>query len=169
MEIIFSCILFFHKVIVKHETHHLHDFMVKFVIFNVNRVNFDQEQCTVTLIQRKRCSKNRPGAETIAPLLLTRRFCLTLTRCSCSRCECMHLLTYALKKIRAVHAPLTLAVWNGRYPWCTLHASAVRYGSDAATGADRGHCSQCLCLHQTRRGMFQKRSPLNVLRAAPFR
>ncbi len=37
-----SCILFFHMIIVKHETHHLHDFMVKFVIFNVNRVNFDQ-------------------------------------------------------------------------------------------------------------------------------
>ncbi len=59
-------------VIVKHETHHLHDFVVKFVIFNVNRVNFYQEQCTVTLIQRKRRSKNRLGAETIAalPLLL---------------------------------------------------------------------------------------------------
>ncbi len=52
-------------VIVKHETHHLHDFMVKLVIFNVNRVNFDQEQCTVTLIQRKLRSKNRLGAETI--------------------------------------------------------------------------------------------------------
>ncbi len=50
-------------VIVKHETHHLHDFVVKFVIFNVNRVNFYQEQCTVTLIQRKRRSKNRLGAE----------------------------------------------------------------------------------------------------------
>ncbi len=52
-------------VIVKHETHHLHDFVVKFVIFNVNRVNFYQEQCTVTLIQRKRRSKNRLGAETL--------------------------------------------------------------------------------------------------------
>ncbi len=38
-------------VIVKHETHHLHDLMVKFVIFNINWVNFDQEQRTVTLIQ----------------------------------------------------------------------------------------------------------------------
>ncbi len=35
--------------------------MVKFVIFHVNRVNFDQELCTVTLIQRKRRSKNRLG------------------------------------------------------------------------------------------------------------
>ncbi len=40
-------------------SHHLHDFMVKCVIFNVNGVNFDQEQCTVTLIQRKWSSKNR--------------------------------------------------------------------------------------------------------------
>ncbi len=101
-------------VIVKHETHHLHDFVLKFVIFNVNRVNFYQEQCTVTLIQRKRRSKIRLGAETIAALLLTRRSCLTLTRCSCSRCECTHLLTCTPKKIRAAHAPLTLAVWNGR-------------------------------------------------------
>ncbi len=85
-------------VIVKHETHHIHDFVVKFVIFNVNRVNFYQEQCTVTLIQRKRRSKNRLGAETIAALLLTRRSCLTLTRCSCSRCECTHLLTCTAKK-----------------------------------------------------------------------
>ncbi len=71
----FSCILFFHMVIVKHETHHLHDFMVKCVIFNVNRVNFDQVQCTVTLIQHKRRSKNRLGVETIAalPLLLLLR------------------------------------------------------------------------------------------------
>ncbi len=45
--------------------------MVKFIIFHVNRVNFDQEQCTVTLIQRKRRSKNRLGAETIVALLLT--------------------------------------------------------------------------------------------------
>ncbi len=57
--------IFFHVVIVKHETHHLHDFVVKFVTFNVNRVNFYQEQCTVTLIQRKRRSKNRLGAEMI--------------------------------------------------------------------------------------------------------
>ncbi len=99
-----SCILFFHMIIVKHETHHLHDFMVKFVIFNVNRVNFDQKQCNVILIQCKRRSKNRPSAETIAPLLLTRRSCLTLTRCSCSRCECTHLLTCMPKKIRAAHA-----------------------------------------------------------------
>ncbi len=60
----FLCILVFHMVIVKHETHHLHDFVVKFVIFNVNWVNFDQEQCTVTLIQRKRHSKNRLGTKT---------------------------------------------------------------------------------------------------------
>ncbi len=33
--------------------------MVKCVILNVNRINFYQEQCTVTLIQRKRRSKNR--------------------------------------------------------------------------------------------------------------
>ncbi len=46
----FLCILFFHMVIVKHETHHLHEFMVKCFIFNVNRVSFDQEQFTVTLI-----------------------------------------------------------------------------------------------------------------------
>ncbi len=39
--------------------------MVKFVIFNVNRVNFDQEQYTVTLIQRKRCSKNRQNSNFI--------------------------------------------------------------------------------------------------------
>ncbi len=52
--------------IVKHATHHLHDFMVKFVIFNVNRVNFDQDQCAVALIQGKQRSKNRLGAETIA-------------------------------------------------------------------------------------------------------
>ncbi len=89
----FRAFNFFHMVIVKHETHHLHDFMVKFVIFNVNRVNFDQEQCTVTLIQRKRRSKNRLGAETITALLLTRRSCLTLTRC-----ECTHLLTCTPKK-----------------------------------------------------------------------
>ncbi len=67
MEVMCFCAFyFFHMVIVKHETHHLHDFMVKFVIFNVNLVHFDHEQCTVTLIQRKRCSKNRLGAETIA-------------------------------------------------------------------------------------------------------
>ncbi len=62
VELVFSCISFLHMVIVKHETHHLHDFVVKFVIFNVNRVNFYQEQCTVTLIQRKWRSKNRLGA-----------------------------------------------------------------------------------------------------------
>ncbi len=72
VEVVLSCI-FFHMVIVKHETHHSHDFVVKFVIFNVNRVNFYQEQCTVTLIQRKRRSKNRLGAETIAALLLLLR------------------------------------------------------------------------------------------------
>ncbi len=93
---IHACILFFNMVIVKHETQHLHDFKVKFIIFNVNRVNFDQEQCTVTLIQRKRRSKNRLGAETIAALLLTRR--------SCSLCECTHLLTCTAKKICAAHA-----------------------------------------------------------------
>ncbi len=109
VEVVFLCI-FFHMVIVKHETHHLHDFVVKCIIFNVNRVKFDQEQCTVTLIQRKRRSKNRLGAETIAALLLTRRSYLTLTRCSCSLCECTHLLTCTPKKICAAHAPLTLAV-----------------------------------------------------------
>ncbi len=57
-------------VIVKHETHHLHDFMVNFFIFNVNQVNFDQKQCPVTLIQRKRRSKNRLGAEMITALAL---------------------------------------------------------------------------------------------------
>ncbi len=36
MEVVFSCFLFFHMVIVKQETHDLHDFMVKFVIFNFN-------------------------------------------------------------------------------------------------------------------------------------
>ncbi len=63
---------FFHMVIVKYETHHLHDLMVKCVILNVNWLNSDQEQCTVTLIQCKRRSKNRLGTETIAglPLLL---------------------------------------------------------------------------------------------------
>ncbi len=51
------------------------DFMVKFVIFNVNRVSFDQEKCTVTLIQRKRRSKNRLGADrgTAASALLLLR------------------------------------------------------------------------------------------------
>ncbi len=52
-------------VFVKHEAHHLHDFMVKLVIFNVNLINFDHEQCTVTLIQHKQCSKNRLGTVTI--------------------------------------------------------------------------------------------------------
>ncbi len=33
---VFSCILFFHMVIVKHKTHHLHDFTVKLVIFKNN-------------------------------------------------------------------------------------------------------------------------------------
>ncbi len=125
VEVVFSCIFFFHMVIVKHETHHLHDFVVKLVIFNVNRVNFYQEQCTVTLIQRKRRSKNRLSAETIAALLLTRRSCLTLTRCSCSRCECTHLLTCTPKKIRAAHAPLTLAVWNGRHSGRCMHGRVL--------------------------------------------
>ncbi len=78
-------------MIVKHEAHHLHDFMVKLVIFKVNLVNFDHEQCTVTLIQHKQCSKNRLGTVTIVALLLMRRSCLMLTLCS--RCEYTHLLT----------------------------------------------------------------------------
>ncbi len=53
--------------------------MVKFVIFNVNRVNFDQEQYTVTLIQRKWCSKNRQNSnfiikKKINSILMTRNF-----------------------------------------------------------------------------------------------
>ncbi len=74
-------------------------------IFFFFLVNFYQEECTVTLIQRKRRSKNRLGAETIAALLLT--------RCSCSRCECTHLLTCTPKKIRAAHAPLTVRCETG--------------------------------------------------------
>lgn len=63
---IFYLFIFFHSaechmVIVKHEMHHLHDFMIKCVIFHVNQVNFDQEQCTLALIQREWCSKNRLG------------------------------------------------------------------------------------------------------------
>ncbi len=60
-------------VTVKYETHKLHDFMLKCVICNVNWVNFNQEQYTVTLIQHKRRIKNKLGIETIAALLLTRR------------------------------------------------------------------------------------------------
>ncbi len=54
------------------ETPHLHDFIVKFVIFHVNQVNFYDEQYTVDLIQHKRHSKNRLCTEKIAapPLLL---------------------------------------------------------------------------------------------------
>lgn len=55
-------------VIVKRETLHLHDFMVKCVIFHVNQIIFDQEKCTVALNNRKQRSKNRVGAETIAAL-----------------------------------------------------------------------------------------------------
>ncbi len=105
---------FFHMVIVKHETHHLHDFVVKFVIFNVNRVNFYQEQCTVILIQRKRRSKNRLGAETIAALLLLLCSCYALPRRPCVLCERSHPLTWAPKKIRAAYVLLTPAVWNRR-------------------------------------------------------
>ncbi len=36
--------------------------MVKLVIFHVNRVNFDQEQYTVALIQRKRRRNDRDPA-----------------------------------------------------------------------------------------------------------
>ncbi len=75
---------------------------MKCVIFHVNLVNFDQEKRTVALIQRERRSKNRLDAEMIAALLLTRRSCFTLTRCS--RCECTHLLTCTPEKIRAAHA-----------------------------------------------------------------
>ncbi len=64
----FLCILFFHMVIVKHVTPHLHEFMVKFLIFHVNQVNFDQEKYAVALIQHKRHSKNRLGAEMIVAL-----------------------------------------------------------------------------------------------------
>ncbi len=64
---VFSSILFFHMVIVKHETPHLHDFMVKLVIFHVNQVNFDQEQYTVASIQHKR---HRNDRGTAAPALL---------------------------------------------------------------------------------------------------
>ncbi len=52
------------------ETHHIHDFMLKCVIFNVNRVNFDQEKYTVTLIQRKRRSKSMIVALPLSALLL---------------------------------------------------------------------------------------------------
>ncbi len=83
-------------VIVKHETHHLHDFMVNLVIFNVNLVNFDQEQCTVILIQRKRRSKNRLGAETIATLTLLLCSCYALPSHHCVWCERSNLLTWAL-------------------------------------------------------------------------
>ncbi len=83
-------------VIVKHVTPHLHEFMVKFVIFHVNQVNFDQEKYTVALIQHKRRSKNRLGGEMIValPLLYTLRVV----------CEYSNLLTWAPKKIRTAYA-----------------------------------------------------------------
>ncbi len=75
--------------------HHLYAFMVKCVILNVNRINFYQEQCTVTLIQRKRRSKNRQrrndrGTAAHATLLLD------------------------------AHALLLLAVWM--HPFVNMHA-----------------------------------------------
>lgn len=57
-------------------------------------------QLSFTLIEHEQYSKNRLRAKTPASLLLTQRSCLTLTRCSCSRCECTHLLTCTPKNIR---------------------------------------------------------------------
>ncbi len=79
---------------------------MKCVILNINRVDFYQEQCTVTLIQRKRRSKHRLSAETIAALTLR----LDAHALLLQGCECTHLLTCTPKKIRAADAPLTLAV-----------------------------------------------------------
>ncbi len=59
----------YYMVIVKHKTPHFHEFMWKYVIFHVNQINYDQEQCTVALIQREWRRKNRLGAEMIAGLL----------------------------------------------------------------------------------------------------
>ncbi len=46
--------------------------MLKFDVFQVNQVSFDQEQYTVALIQHKRRSKKTLGDETIPalPILL---------------------------------------------------------------------------------------------------
>ena len=63
-------------------------------------VYFGHDQCIVTLIQQKRRSKNRLGAETIAALLL----CYALPRRLCVRCECSYLLTWVAKKIRAARS-----------------------------------------------------------------
>ncbi len=76
-------------------------------VFVWNHIYFVHQKCAVTLFEHEQRSKNRLGAERIAAALLTRRSCLTLTRCSCSRCEYTHLLTWAPKKIRAAYATLT--------------------------------------------------------------
>ncbi len=91
-------------VIVKHVTPHLHDFMVKCVIFHVNQVNFVQEQYTAALIQRKRRSKNRHCTETTVVLPLLLCACYALPCHLCMRCECSNLLTWALEKVRAAYA-----------------------------------------------------------------
>ncbi len=65
----FLCIIFFPY----DEKPHLHDFMVKFVIFQVNQVSFDQEQYTVALIQHKQRSKKTIGDETIPALQILLR------------------------------------------------------------------------------------------------
>ncbi len=66
----FLCITFFYRMIVKHETHHLYDFIVTCNFINVNRDNFDQEQCTVNLIQPLRayeCSGAEKNTRCICP------------------------------------------------------------------------------------------------------
>lgn len=98
-----------HMVIVKHETHHLHDFMIKCIIFHVNQVNFDQKHCTLALIQREWCRKNRLGAETIVALPLLLCSCDVLQLHFCVRCECSNLLTWLAKK--NMHCLHCLRVW----------------------------------------------------------
>lgn len=74
-------------------------------------------------------------------------------------------LKFHLAPVKSLHArsnikflcmPNTCSFQSKPYPSFTPHASVARYGSNAATGTDRGHFSLCLCLHQTHCGMFQK-------------
>ncbi len=64
VEVICWCAFYFFIWWLWNTKHHLHDFMVKCVILNVNRIHFYQEPCTVTLIQHKRRCINRLSAET---------------------------------------------------------------------------------------------------------
>ncbi len=129
--------------------------------FNVNRVNFYQEQCTVTLIQRKLHSKNRLGTETIKGTAAHALLLLLLpvwmhsfvnihtennTRCSHLQCE------------TGVMFQAVQGMWSagmGRHLYSERHRKQIT-GSNKITRATKGtwmnvlHALLCIAVHPKR-------------------